>query len=254
MMKGESVVEEKSLFEALKQNGIVSFDVGLTETEVRSVKEVSIEHWLSDFNHYGVIDKTLEHKLEAHFGRLEGNIEETIKTIARFVTRITEKMRADFKQDAVWLTVRTSLPNTEFHIPRWHQDGDFLSDQNGNPLSEEYKLVFTLKGAQTRFAEIINTERFEHYQTEEDANNTDLQNSTIDPVLYQEKELALRKNLMNTVQETFPAQDGQATIYRVGGNQGKVHSEPEINESRIFMSVIVGSAVQITELRTRFET
>ncbi len=124
--------------------------------------------------------------------------------IGRLLARLVEEMKTDFQQAAAWVTLRIFLPTTDLDTPRWHSDGHYLKNDQGEFVSEEYKLVLAIKGAPTRF-------------------------------------------------QGFEVKAGQAVMYRVGEPGKNVHSEPEIKESRIFMSVVVGSEAQIAELKTRFE-
>ena len=249
MIKSEKLEAQESILDTLKKEGMLSFDVKLTPEEKVCIHDVRIEHNVSDLNHYGNIDEVLVKNLRTYLNQLGANAEEVTKTIAELITRLAEVMLKTFNKSSVWLAVRTSLPNTDWDVPRWHRDGGFLNDDNGNLVTEEFKLVFTLKGAPTRFAEVIDIQKFEEYEREEILNN---EHDGLEG--YEERALAIRRKLEETVREIPVGKKGFATIYRVDGTHGKIHSEPEITEPRIFISIITGSQSQIEELQRRFSS
>ena len=157
-----------------------------------------------------------------------------VHTISELVAKVAKGIQEDFNQESCWVMIRTTLPNHEYDIPRWHVDGGY-----GGPNYEgkTYKLVFTVKGAPTRFAETIDKQKFNQLITQ-DPNGENMQT---------------RKELETIVEENKPISQDQATIYLVDDKNAKVHSEPPINESRIFMSVVPGSVEQIEKFKKRYE-
>lgn len=139
-------------------------------------------------------------------------------------------MQKDFNKESVWVMVRVTLPNNEFDIPRWHKDGYYIESEE-----KTYKLVFTVKGAPTRFAEMTDVGKYKELEK------------------YEEDDIEIRKKFMSAVKETDPISKDQATMYLVGGEDAKVHSEPPIDAPRIFMSVVPGSREQIEKFKERYE-
>lgn len=205
MMKGEKLDNKRSLMDQLRKEGIVAYDVQCTAEEHSAVESMHIEHEPEHFDYYGSSASELKYSIEQHLQQIGSNAPEILLPIAHFAARIVEEMKVNLQQTSAWVTIRTFLPTTDFDIPRWHSDGHYLKNGQEEFVSEEYKLVFAIKGAPTRF-------------------------------------------------QDFEAKKGEATMYRVGEQGKNVHSEPQITEPRIFMSVITGSSEQIEELQRRFES
>lgn len=240
--------------EILKENDIVAFDVGLTAKEKDSVEQIQIDQDLPQFDYYGTVDnEKLPEKLAAYLGQLEGNSKEIIDTITGLITRVAKGVQQDFNEESSWLMVRVTLANTEFDIPRWHQDGYYVRSKEGDfkPNEKAYKLVFNVKGAPTRFAEIRNSEKYQRLEEERKRNY--LLNYNTDHKKFEEEDLAIRKKLPSAVEETPAISANQAVIYRVGGEDAKVHSEPPIHTPRIFMAALSSSVQQIEEFKERYE-
>ena len=245
--------EPKNNIEILKEKGIVSFDIELTQEERDSIQEVHIEKALPQFNYYGPANEELIQKLTTHLSRLEGSTEEIVGRVSGLVAKVAKGMQKDFNKEAAWVMVRVTLPNNAFDIPRWHQDGYYIKSEEGTSESEEkeYKLVFTVKGAPTRFAEIIDAEKYKQLNKESMTN--DRLNYDHNREKYYEEDIKIRKEFALAVKEIEPTGKDQATMYRVGGEDAKVHSEPPMNTPRIFMSVVPGSSEQIEELKERYK-
>src|SRR3989344_3303901 len=121
--------------------------------------KVKIEKELEQFNYYGPLADDLEIKLEDKFKEMGRNSENDISIISRKVAELAREMVSGFDEEAAWVMVRVSLPNDEFQTPRWHPDGSYYYDNEGR-RAPAYKLVATLKGPQTLFAEKIDAEKF----------------------------------------------------------------------------------------------
>lgn len=242
----EAREERRDKMEVLKERGIVSFDVHVTHEEQEAIREVSIQKELGQFSYYGPVDESFISRLKTHLGELDGNTSRVIDSLSSLITRVAINLQQSFSQEAAFVLVRVVLPNDHFVIPRWHQDGHYVQDAS----EEEYKLVFTVKGPQTRFAEIVDFEKFQRCILE-DAENVRLHEYDLD--VYEQEDLRIRKALASTVSESEPLREGCATMYRVGSSDARVHSEPHIKEPRIFMSVVAGSLDQIEKLRQRYE-
>lgn len=247
----EKQEDPKDKIETLKEKGIVSFDVELTHEERDSIEKIEIKNELPQFNYYGPANESLVQELTTHLNQLEGNTEEVISRISRLVAKVAEGMQKDFNQEAAWVMVRVTIPNNEFDIPRWHQDGAYLRSKEGR-FQSGYKLVFTVKGAPTRFAEITDAERYRQLDEESTTNHRLHYDSN--QKKYNEEDLRIRNkpDWEIAVKETGPISKVQAVIYFVGHKDAKVHSEPPMETPRIFMSVVTGSLEQIEEFGERY--
>jgi len=154
-------------------------------------------------------------------------------------------MQRDFNAEACWVNLRASLPNNEFDLVRWHKDQGYFEDNE-----KAYKLVFPIMGLPTRFAEAIDAERYDQLDKECGMNNTT--NYNINPEEFKKEDIRIRTELMATVQEMQPPGSDQAVIYCVNNDKdSKIHSEPKIDNPRIFMQVLPGSEKQIGEWKKR---
>jgi len=239
--------------ETLKEKGIVSFTIKLTPEQINSIKEVKIEKELDQFNYYGPVNEKLVEKLTIHLSQLEGNTEEVIRTVSKIITKVAENTQKEFRQESTWVMVRVFLLNQEFEIPRWHQDGRYVTSnyQDNDGHKKTGKLVFTVKGAPTRFAEITDQGKWDKLKKEEQINTKT--NYPHNRQTYHQEDMRIRKEFVTTVNETEPISKDQAVLYRVGGSDAKAHSEPPMNEPRIFMSVVPGSTEDIEKFRERYE-
>lgn len=233
----------KSPIETLEERGIAYLDINLTPQEQHSREEVKIEHGLAPFDYYGPVDSTFVEAIHAHLSQLKGNSEETIQSLTQLITRVAQEAQTILEREAAWVTVRVTKPNHKFDTPRWHQDGGYFASEE-----KTYKLVFTVKGAPTRFAEITEPTRFHELQRESSDNFIRNQASREE---YEAHDQAIRHQMTETVKEIQPHDPNQAAIYLVGDEQAKVHSEPPLEEPRIFMSVVPGSVEEINALRER---
>ncbi|MFZ2804153.1 MAG: hypothetical protein WA001_02940 [Patescibacteria group bacterium] len=242
--------QPRNKLEILKEKGIVSFEVKLTAKEKKAVEKIEIEKELPQLNYYGPADEALVEELHAYLGQLEGNSEEVISAVSGLIARVAHGMQKDFKKGSCWTMVRVSLPNADFDIPRWHQDGNYVKPAGGIVA---YKLVFTVKGARSRFAEIAEAEKYKELEGEASKNYTDYRFHNGNQKEYEKKGREIREKLLPTVTETKPIDENQAVIYRVGDDEAKVHSEPPMDAPRIFMSVVTGSPEEIQEFKKRWE-
>ncbi len=242
---GELTPEGK--LETLKEKGVVFFDAGLTAQERESAQGIKIENGPSEFNYYGPINQQLLRELTDYFAKLGNNSAETIDAISGLVNRIADNTAKDFNKDSVWVNVRTSVQSDEHDIPRrWHRDGQYFTPEEKDGEKEKsYKLVFTIKGPSTRFAEKIDPERFEQLERRGmenyDANHNDNYQK------YEQEEIKIRQELATVIREIDPSTNEQAVLYLVGDNDAKVHAEPTMDSPRIFIQVLPGSKDQISE-------
>lgn len=234
--------------ETLKEQDVVSFDINLTPEEKRSIENVNIAKELPQFNFYGPINEELVKNLAAYFSGLGENSEEIINAISGLVARIAKNATKDFEKESAWVMVRTSLPNNDFDVPRWHPDGKYFKPFDSE--DKTYKLVMTIKGALTRFGEKINSEKFEQLM-KESSNNYELNHDNSE--MFEKEDIRIRKEIDSVIREIKPSRDGEAVYYLVGDENAKIHSEPKIDSPRIFMSVVAGSSDQVSELKERWE-
>jgi len=151
MMREKITEVQEPTLDTLKHEGIAAFDVGLTAEETNAIENVSIEVEPEDFDYYGNSESELQNSVQKHLLNLGPNNAEILETIARLATRVVEETKARFQKTSAWITLRVFLPSTDHDTPRWHSDGHYVKHEDDEFVSEEYKLVFAIKGAPTRF-------------------------------------------------------------------------------------------------------
>ena len=173
------------------------------------------------------------------------NDEEVLSDLRQTLIRAIESMLRDFKAESAMVMLRVELPTTDFEVPRWHRDGSFFTRTKGKKI---HKKVFSPKGASTRFANIISPVALDLEKADK-ANFNKLREGFTSPEDFDEENMRIKKALIDFVDELPPLTPGYSMIYEIGGNEMIMHSEPDIKEPRIFMSVVVGSVEEIEEAR-----
>jgi hypothetical protein len=132
----------------------------------------------------------------------------------------------------VWLALRSTPVTDVFDLPRWHRDGIYFPSPN-----KVFKLVQSLVGPQSRFARIVDVEKFDMLEQRQ---------------MQGDDTTGLRMEIVSTVEEIFPTQSRlQAVEFLVGDEEAAVHSEPPLTEPRLFYSLVVGNREQISILEDR---
>ncbi|GKU10054.1 unnamed protein product [Fusarium langsethiae] len=149
---------------------------------------------------------------------------------------------------ACWFTIRSTKPNHEFNIPRWHQDGRMYPYDQGREEVVRSKYALTLLEPPTLML-----------MPDEDAFATERQGRA-QHFWWQEKDtprpseeekdgadLRLRKWLENEFKDNPRVQvgNGQVVLFSWGRDNSPFHSEPDLICDRIFMSVLYGSEPEL---------
>ncbi len=223
----------------LEQERAISVDMQVSPEEQEVIDRILIERSLEQFDFYGSNPDELKAKLEIYFAEMGENSSEDLATISNIIGRVSEATQVGLKGESTWTMVRVSLPNNDFEIPRWHPDGKYY-----HSISKQYKLVATVKGAQTRFANAINQKEVTKLQQQESEN---YDKNASNPELFNTEDIRIRTELAEAVREKEIGIQGQAVIYLVGEDHAVLHSEPHITESRIFFAVLPGSNEEISQ-------
>lgn len=240
-LKVETVTFDSSsaeVLEALERDRIVSFDLGLTEKEREATSSLVIAKNSDNFHYWGKAGSSeLKERLNLFLADMGENPEERIEEVSNLMVRIGEGLTKATDAQAVWYEVRSIIPNDYFVTPRWHTDAKFF-----NPLNA-HKLVYAVKGKQTRFGVTTDQEKFVQLSI---AENNEKHGSAED--------MRIREDLDRIVTEFHPgAEWGDAALYLVTGDEAVIHSEPLIDENRLFMSIIPGTEEEIAEMKRRME-
>lgn len=223
-----------TLAEALKADKSFShFSLGLEAGEQARLAALKVSHEAT-YDNFGAGEVLRDET--AKFIESLGNTQEEARLAAQVVDRLLQQTLKDFGAEAAWVAVRATLPNGDFDIPRWHQDGIFFDSENG----EQKKVAAVLKGASTLFNGTEGKLR--------EAFRKALRNSKEDNA-----ETRIELSLLLDPALTEQARAGEGSVFVTGSDRSGVHSEPAMKEARIFVSILPGSKEQIEELRERWQ-
>ncbi len=211
----------------------VDFPIVLSGEEKRNLNEIRITG--AEYNNFGKLDELIP-GATMYFTSMS-NDDESSQSISHVLNRIVTDVVSAARAETAWVTVRT-FKREEAFIPRWHTDGYYYSPYKGLA----YKVAITLKGAGTLFYDMPKEEREAFYKIHSD----DGHGNSIEG----------RGKLAKLIGASKAHQPKPYTgvAFIVGDpDTAAVHSEPPIDEDRIFISVLPGSKEQIQELRDRWE-
>jgi hypothetical protein len=225
----------------------LTFNINYTKKESDYLDNFNITN-VSGFDHYGNIDNLDDHKLNDFLTKIGPN--ENINILNKIIYKLADKVTNSYETKYCWLTIIVKLPNHDFDIPRWHKDASFKSEKN------LYKFITVLQGPGTIF--IKQSNKVDEIYNK---NNDDKQKSykKLGVTIYNDKiENKYRKKLANKLEhfKYYQVKPKQGLIFLVGTDKnndlhGLLHSEPKMDRSRIFISIITGSKNQIMELQKR---
>ncbi len=204
----------------INEQPFVFFDLELTEKEREALEKLDIKY-TSHYENYGDL-QLLAEELQHFITSLSDSNIAIAKTVAQLVPRLVQKVLAILDQETAWVTMRAFTPVTVFKEPRWHSDSHYYP-----PTGEQYKVAITLHGAQTLFYDIASEQR-----------------KTLEPICQNKRELTKIVDLSRVISPSF----GQGSIFIVGSDHAPIHSEPNIDGKRLFLSMIPGSNAQIKTL------
>jgi hypothetical protein len=208
----------------------VYFDLQLSEHEIKSLKNLKINA-TTEYNNYGNL-KGLESESNDFIKSLGEKNEETAKITSQIIVRIVNEIIQASEKETAWVALRAFTPTASWNVPRWHTDGYYYAPRTG----DLYKFAISLKGSLTLFYQLPADRREEF---------SDLQRKGTEQNEYNRQALA---DLLGCSKEAISvAQPHQGAIFIVGSGNAAVHSEPPIDEQRLFLSVLPGSQTQIKE-------
>ena len=170
-----------------------------------------------------------------------------------------------------WLTLRATTPTHEYDMPRWHVDDDFFSPvsrtenvrQESRKKAERkdkktgWKLCTSLLGPSTLFlspsanADALQTLR--STQKSEAAGRNHVCTSIRCAGCFDTGE-AVRRSLATAFagKDVVQAGYGEVAVFRIGGEEGAVHSEPPCGVDRVFVNVVPGTEEGLRTLMGRY--
>ena len=118
------------------------FPIKFTASESNAINNLSIKEE-DNFDYYGNLESL---DFVDFFLKVGENNLKNIKIIEKIIKKITNKVLVSFDMDHFWISIRSSILNNKFDIPRWHYDGFYFSN-----VDNQAKFAFVLKGPGTLF-------------------------------------------------------------------------------------------------------
>lgn len=222
------------------------FPIKFTASESNAINNLSIKE-SNYFDYYGNLE-SLDFK--DFFSKVGENNLKNIKIIEKIIKKITNKVLISFDMDHFWISIISSIQNNKFDIPRWHHDGFYFSN-----IDNQAKFAFVLKGPGTLFIK-KSKKVIESYNKIQDKYKKEL-NEIVDIKLRNDPEIQLK--IKEKYRPIFAKELSKYKIRQVKNNQGVIfwggkdinskalHSEPKIDQHRLFISILPGTKEMIIE-------
>jgi len=227
------------------------FDINYTEQEQESIDNFKIEKRCS-YIHNGSISSLIGiNDLNTFLSDIGHNTKKDIDNLEQIILNLIEKVLKGYVMENFLLLIRVRVPDSEFDITRWHRDGPYFDN---TMITSKFATV--LKGPGTLFikSSTLNSEKFNEIQEREHEEERINAHFT-----YEEQEE--RNDRYRSLYAALPknsdmVQSGknQGVIFfaNSGGVIGAIHSEPKIDENRIFISIVPATKENV-EKRDRDE-
>lgn len=219
---------KQQLLSIHEQQPFVHFNLGLSSEDKKLLTVIKVDKEDIYNNFYDL--KQLIPELVRFFVSL-GNSELVARAIANIIDRIVDQVLEELSCETAWVAVRCSKKQDTFVVPRWHIDGDF---PQAYATGLKYKVACALKGPSTLFCNVDQSLRQKFCEISKNNNM---------------KGLSRRQLLQELLQSIniSSALAGEGTLFLIG-RYGAIHSEPDINQDRIYLGILPGSKEQLQQL------
>lgn len=220
-----------------KINKHQTFKLNLSENERLFLQNLTVKKPISlTLNGLYKYDKLIEETIQRGISGTKtqhNHLKTLIKKIIQEFLELTGK-------NSALIHLRIRKKNNLFKIPRWHQDDRYFPGQ----LESSIKLVSTLKGPPT----LISTWNQRAIDTIEKF----YKKSSQVPVGTKEwKELDLKERQQVSEILTPEIGDYDSSYTYVHGKYATFHSEPDINEDRIFLAILPADKEDLKKCRQK---
>lgn len=229
----EIMVSEKisnALIKLSPETPFIIFDLTLSSADLNDLKKLKINSTL-EYNNYGDLE-SLQSGISDFLLSL-GNSLEIANSVSKLITKIIIHSLIGSRRETAWIVLRAFTHTDEYDIPRWHTDGTFYTS-----MSMQYKIVMALKGPQTLFYPKALFETLSDQMQNEFHFLSDGKDGPKENRIAQAKILDASQIISSSL--------NQGALFLVGDN-GALHSEPPINEERLFLSILPASKEEIYE-------
>ena len=243
---GSNIISVKSIKNALaniEEESYSILKINLTESNKKVIKKIKIENGKT-FNFNGNIDDLIDNKnndisrLFEYFNLICSNTEDLIKDLIKIIKNLVKTLSLGYNKKYCWMTIRSSNPTKSYVIPRWHCDGKYFKSDKYPGL--QTKFVIVLKGPGTLLLESNEQAKqiYNNYFTE----------SSLDEMEVRKK---LDEEFTDSNCKKIQISNDEGLIFLAGHKNCTIHSEPNITEPRMFLSIVFADEVNIMDSRDR---
>lgn len=215
------------------QNPFLNFSLELSPEEKKEINKIVISQ-TKTYDKYGNL-KDLKTEVPIFLESI-GNSKELSSSVSSIIERIVNEIKAAFKAETAWVSIRSFTPTNEYDVPRLHTDGYYYSPRKGN----QYKVAVTLNGAGTLFYKLPSDALRIFWEIQK---GQTLENYTENRV----KLVKLLEQYPDNKSFVHQGKEYTGTVFIVGSESSAIHSEPPIHSERLFVSILPGSKEQIQE-------
>ena len=225
------------------------FDIDYTINELETINDFDIKN-PNNYEHFGSLDNIKD--LKKYLTDIGSNNKTCVNNMEKLIIRLIKKVLLGYKMKYFWLAIKISPPNKQFDIPRWHKDGTFFTGDKNEQSS--VKFITTLKGPGTLlikstkkinkiYNEILEeqfTEMRKYKTIQEKIKISDNFRPILAKKFSKEKYIQAKNN------------DGILFYTGIPHDNAALHSEPKMDTSRIFISILPNSLENIKDLQKRW--
>lgn len=221
------------------------FDINYTQKEKEIINKIDIK-LKKNFDFYGKFDKDKlincryeDINIIDYLKLVCDNDELDIIKLKKIMYKLIEIVTNGYKKKYIWFHIETTLPNTDFKIPRWHTDG-----YNGS------KFITLLQGPGTLVIKDSDKESRKIFFEIQDKMSNEMfnepgQTNEVFTKIYEKYRKIFAKKLKPLIDQP---NNNQGLIFLTDRKFAAIHSEPDKNKKRLFISILCGTKNYIMNL------
>ena len=245
----------------LKKYDFRLFNMAYTDVETKTINNFVLNktNYYEYFGDFTIL-KSLDN-IKSYLSQIGTNSILSINKMEKILLNIIKKVLKAYKLNHFWLSIRATLPNHEFDIPRWHKDGNYFPKDLLK--INDSKFVTVLKGPGTLLIKSTNQSNkiYKYYQKKEQKEfmTSINKDSTRDEQI--KLSIALSKKYRSIYaqklakQKIIQAKNNQGIIFYAGQPEenSTLHSEPKHDHPRLFISIVPSTETNIKALQERWK-
>lgn len=211
------------------------------------------------YNFYGSTHLSQKNNVYSYLKTISNSNDKIIKNTEIIIHKIINSVLEGFDTDCYWLAIRSFLKNKDYEIPRWHKDGTHLASIR----TPQPKFALALKGAGTLFIENTkkNNDLYNKIQQKMASENYPKKPHTEytkeDYDIYFKIEKKYRKIFATKFKSQSIIQikprNGVVFFGGVDSDKSAIHSEPNMEEDRLFISILPLTKESLILMKEKYE-